>query len=269
MNLIETALIILSVQVFCFIFAAAFKTDLLTDLSYGLTFALIAGINLRYVEPPASTVVQVAHYGSQLAVVVWGTRLALFLFYRIHKMGRDKRFDGRRENVLSFAMFWALQAISIGIIYAPVMLLSWQLENPKTLSFREDLAWPLVLVGLCLFLTGFLLEAVADQQKLSFYEKQKKSGEDKVRWMDQGLFSRARHPNYAGEILVWWGLWLVALPFLPLWLGALAISGPVWITILLLKISGIPLLEKSAQKKFGDDPAYQAYRARTRSLWPI
>jgi len=113
MNIIETALVILCLQLFCFIFAAAFKTDFLTDLSYGLTFACVAVINLWRVDATQTEILWFAHFGVQLAVLLWGLRLAFFLFYRIHRMGRDKRFDGRRANVWSFAVFSALAAVSI------------------------------------------------------------------------------------------------------------------------------------------------------------
>jgi steroid 5-alpha reductase family enzyme len=118
--------------------------------------------------------------------------------------------------------------------------------------------------GAVLWLIGLVIETVSDAQKSAFKSK-KTEGE---RFITSGLWRYSRHPNYFGEILLWWGLFLYAVPFLE---GAAfaVVIGPVFITLLLLFVSGIPLLEKSADAKFGEDPAYQEYKRRTSILVPL
>jgi steroid 5-alpha reductase family enzyme len=109
-----------------------------------------------------------------------------------------------------------------------------------------------------------VVEAVADAQKSAFRAKDENRG----RFVTRGLWRYSRHPNYFGEILVWWGLFVYAVPVLH---GAAyaVVIGPVFITLLLLFVSGIPLLERSADEKYGDDPAYRDYKRRTSILVPL
>ena len=117
------------------------------------------------------------------------------------------------------------------------------------------------LLGLLMWLKGFYFEVVADAQKSAF----KNAGKPGV--ITTGLWKYSRHPNYFGETLLWWGLFVFIIPVLSgaLWL---TILGPVFITVLLLFVSGIPLLEQSADKKYGADPAYQEYKNRTSLFIP-
>ena len=120
-------------------------------------------------------------------------------------------------------------------------------------------------VGGSIWLAGLVIEAVADQQKFAF----KRTPAGRTRWTDTGLWRFSRHPNYFGELLCWWGIFVFAAPSLGAWV-ALGVVGPLAITGLLLFATGIPTLEASAKKKWGSDPDYQAYRRRTRTLvpWP-
>ena len=108
-----------------------------------------------------------------------------------------------------------------------------------------------------------MIESVADAQKSAF-----KARENRGRFITSGLWRYSRHPNYFGEMLVWWGLFVFAVPFLD---GAAfaVVIGPVFITLLLLFVSGIPLLERSAEAKYGDDPAYREYKRGTSILVPL
>jgi steroid 5-alpha reductase family enzyme len=114
------------------------------------------------------------------------------------------------------------------------------------------------------WLVGLVVESVADAQKSAFKSKE----ENRNRFVASGLWRYSRHPNYFGELLVWWGLFVYAVPVLH---GAAfaVVAGPVFITLLLLFVSGIPPLERSADEKYGSDPAYQAYKRRTSILVPL
>ena len=233
-----------------FAVAAARRTDVVTDLSYSLTFALLAVVlPLTGAREPSQLI-------ASLLVLLWAIRLGGYLFRRILRMKVDHRFDAMRDKPLRFARFWLLQAVAVAVIMLPV---SYLLDRSGAPGFG---AW--AVAGAAVWLGGLLIEAVADAQKSAFRSKDENRG----RFIASGLWRYSRHPNYFGEILVWWGLFLYAVPFLE---GAAfaVVVGPVFITVLLLFVSGIPLLERSADDKYGDDPAYRDYKRRTSILVPL
>lgn len=238
----------LLVQAVFFAFAATLKTDKVTDLSYGLTFVLIVVALVRDSRAEGAAPVVLA-----VMVIAWGLRLAGYLLYRIVHMGRDARFDGIREKFWSFFKFWLFQGLAVWVIMLPVTL--W-FSRPGPLR-------PWMWAGALVWLAGFVIETVADQQKFAF----KQTEQGRSRWTDTGLWRYSRHPNYFGELLCWWGVFLFAAPGLGRWIP-FALLGPLAITGIPLFATGIPTLEASARKKWGDDPAYQAYRRRTRTLLP-
>ena len=233
-----------------FAVAAARKTDVVTDLSYSLTFALLA-IVLPFTG--AGKPVQLV---ASLLVVVWALRLGSYLFRRILRTKVDHRFDGIREDTLRFARFWLLQAITVAVVMLPASYLLDQ-EHPPGFG-----AWN--VAGAAVWLVGFLLEAVADAQKAAF----KANDENRGRFVSTGLWRYSRHPNYFGEMLVWWALFVYAVPVLH---GAAfaVVAGPLSITLLLLFVTGIPPLERSADKQHGDKAAYRDYKRRTSILVPL
>jgi steroid 5-alpha reductase family enzyme len=233
-----------------FAVAAARRTDVVTDLSYSLTFALLAVVLFfTGAREPVQLV-------ASLLVLVWAVRLGAYLFQRILRMKIDHRFDGIREDPLRFGRFWLLQAITVAVVMLPV---SYLLDSSHPTAFG---AW--AIAGGCVWLVGLVIEAVADAQKSAFKAKRENRG----RFVASGLWRYSRHPNYFGEILVWWGLFVYAVPVLH---GAAfaVVAGPIFITLLLLFVSGIPPLERSADEKHGGDPAYRAYKRRTSILVPL
>ena len=247
MNELLPALILtLGIQVVFFAFAAWFKTDKVTDLSYGLTFVIVA-LYLVFSNPLSLVSVMLT-----AMVTLWGIRLAAYLFVRILKIGKDKRFDGIRERFWSFAKFWTLQGVAIWIIMVPVIL---GIDGSATTIF-----W----IGVFIWLIGLLIETVADWQKYIF----KNNSKNKGKWIETGLWKYARHPNYFGELLVWWGIFLAAIPGLA-GVEFLAIVGPIGISALLLFVTGIPPLQKQMQKKYGGILAFNSYVERTRLLVPL
>jgi len=248
-DVLLTLAVSLGIQAVLFAFAATFKTDKVTDLSYGLTFVTLAGWMLT--RGDAGDPAQLA---LAAMVILWGVRLAGYLFYRILTIGRDARFDGIREHFWPFFKFWFGQGIAVWVIMLPVTL--W-FAAPAPYSF-----W--MSVGGTIWALGLVLETIADAQKFS--AKRKPGGGD--RWMDTGLWNYSRYPNYFGEMLCWWGVFIYVAPGLGAW-NALGILGPVAITYILLKVTGIPTLEKSAATKWGNNPAYQEYVRTTRLLVPL
>jgi steroid 5-alpha reductase family enzyme len=233
-----------------FVIAAVRRTDVVTDLSYSLTFAVLAVVLL---PTGAAEPVQLV---ASLFVLVWAVRLGAYLFRRILRMKVDHRFDGMRDEPLRFARFWLLQAVTVAVVMLPVSYLLDR-DDPPGLG-----AWS--VAGGAVWLAGLLIEAVADAQKSAFKAKEANRG----RFISSGLWRYSRHPNYFGEILVWWGVFVYVLPALH---GAAyaVVAGPLFITLLLLFVSGIPLLEKGADERYGDDPAYRDYKRRTSILVPL
>ncbi len=240
----------LLIQAAFFAFAATFRTDKVTDLSYGLTFVLIAAILLAGGTPADPPQLVLA-----AMVMLWGVRLALYLLYRIIHMGRDVRFDGIRERFWAFFQFWLGQGVAVWVIMLPV-----------TIWFAAPGDWtPWMSIGGTVWALGLLIETVADAQK--FAAKRRPAGG--ARWMTTGLWKYSRHPNYFGELLCWWGVFVYVAGNYTGW-SWIGLVGPVAITWILLKVTGIPTLEASARKKWGDNPDYQAHVRRTSRLvlWP-
>jgi steroid 5-alpha reductase family enzyme len=233
-----------------FAVAAARRTDVVTDLSYSLTFAILAvALVFTGARDPVQLVVA-------LLVLVWAIRLGGYLFRRILRMKVDHRFDGMRDAPLRFARFWLLQAITVAVVMLPA---SYLLDRDHPPAFG---AW--AAAGAAVWLAGMVIETVADAQKSAF----KANDENRGRFIASGLWRYSRHPNYFGEMLVWWGLFLCAVPVLH---GAAfaVVAGPLFIMLLLLFVSGIPPLERSADEKYGSDPAYRGYKRRTSILVPL
>ncbi len=238
------------INILMFIPAYIFKTDKLTDMSYSITFIVVTLAAYNQSEQAF------AHLVLLLAILVWAVRLGGFLLIRISKMGRDARFDDMREKFWSFSKFWLLQGVSVFVILL-ASLLFWR-EIDVTVN---ALSW----FGLVVFAAGLLLESVADLQKFRFrFSGIKKRHE----WIDNGVWRMTRHPNYLGEIMVWFGLYLFVLPSLIGLDSMVGIISPLYITVLLLFVSGVPLLEKSANKKWGNLDAYKAYKAEVPLLLP-
>ncbi|MDC7234802.1 MAG: DUF1295 domain-containing protein [Spirochaetales bacterium] len=235
-----------------FLIALIFKTDKVTDLSYSLTFAVLAPV-LLFSAGKGYSLIQILLMGS---ILLWAIRLGSYLLKRILITKTDDRFDDKRNNPANLIRFWILQTTAVWIIMMPYTLF--------LISRNIDLPAGLVIFGFIIFLTGFIIEIVSDVQKFRFKSQEQNKG----KWMDKGLWKYSRHPNYFGEILVWWGLFIVVLPGLSGW-NLLTAAGPVSITLLLLFVSGIPLLEKSAEKKYGSNPDYIRYRDRTSLLVPM
>jgi steroid 5-alpha reductase family enzyme len=176
------------------------------------------------------------------------------LFIRILKIKVDHRFDDRRDDPVKFGMFWALQSITVWLVMTPILILLGQGEvAPGALSW---IGWGIAIIGL-------IIETVSDAQKYRFKSRKENRG----RFMAEGLWKYSRHPNFFGEMLFWWGMTIPGLLRFNGWEYLLFI-GPVFITFLLLKVSGIPLLEKSWEQKWGQDPEFQEYRRRTAILIP-
>jgi steroid 5-alpha reductase family enzyme len=190
-----------------------------------------------------------------VVVVAWAARLGTFLFRRIRKSGRDDRFDELKPSPLRFLAVWTVQGLWVSLTLAAALA-------AITSAQREPLGI-VALLGLAIWGFGFGIEAVADWQKSRF----RATDANRDRFIDSGLWAWSRHPNYFGEIVLWVGVAVIALPVLSGW-QLLTLVSPVFVAVLLLRISGVPMLERKADARWGGRPDYESYKARTPVLVP-
>ena len=237
------------IQWLCFIPSFILRSEKYYDLIGSTTFISVAvlGAVLADTLDLRSAVILAC-------ICIWAARLGLFLFSRVAMHG-DKRFRTIKQRFMLFLMTYTLQGLWVSMsVGAGLVVLT------STKRIEPDI---FLAVGFLLWLLGFLLEVVADEQKRRFHQ----TSENKDRFITHGLWAWSQHPNYFGEILLWLGISLIALPVLDNWQYFTLLSAPfVW--LLLTKISGIRMLDNLAHRKWGDDADYQQYCRDTPKLWP-
>jgi steroid 5-alpha reductase family enzyme len=262
-----TLLVTIAYQLTGFAIAWTFQFDKITDFTGGSNFFILALLTLLLGQNfDARNVI------ASVLVMVWATRLAGFLLFRVLKMGSDTRFDDIRSHFWKFFGFWVGQILWVWTVSLPVTILhSPSVNNTGRLpafGTSRDIA------GIVVWALGWLIESVADAQK--YYYKSK--GTPKNHPFNRGIWAWSRHPPYFGEILCWWGIWMLCIP--PATNGSIAsnaksallgsVVSPVFTTILLLFGSGLPTAEKPTAKKFylmshgpdaSDPGAWKAYKA--------
>jgi steroid 5-alpha reductase family enzyme len=188
-------------------------------------------------------------------VVAWAARLGSFLFRRVSRHGKDDRFDEIKPSFLRFLNAWTIQGLWVVLTAAA----AWIAITSATRVALDGWA----LAGFVVWAAGFGIEIVADNQKGRFKADPANEG----KFISTGLWSKSRHPNYFGEIVLWIGVLLIAIPVLEGWQWV-ALLSPVFVALLLIKASGIPLLEKKADSKWGGQADYEAYKKNTPVLIP-
>jgi len=189
-------------------------------------------------------------------VLVWAGRLGSFLLRRVRRTGKDVRFDEIKNSFSQFLMTWTLQGLWVSLTLAAALA---AVTSGGGSGELDVFAW----VGLAIWAVGFGIEAMADLQKNRFRADPGNKGE----FIRSGLWALSRHPNYFGEIVLWVGIAIIALPALSGWQYATLIS-PVFVYLLLTRVSGIPLLEKKAEERWGGREDYEAYKSATPVLVP-
>ena len=189
-------------------------------------------------------------------VMVWAARLGTFLFRRVRTSGKDSRFDDLKPSLARFLNVWVIQGLWVTLTAGA----AWAAITSATRAPFDALT----IVGLLVWMLGFGIEVTADLQKSRFRAEPANKG----RFINTGLWSWSRHPNYFGEITLWFGVALIALPALVGWQLVTLIS-PVFVFLLITRVSGVPLLEKHADKTWGGQADYEAYKARTSVLVPL
>ena len=247
--LLTAAITVFAFMCAVFVLAQLVKNNALVDIAWGLGFILVTA-SLLACRP--------ALYPAKLLmaglILVWGLRLAVHIFLRNAGKPEDFRYArmrrdwGKAVRVRSFFFIFTLQGFFMLVMSLPVIV---QFSSPARPLGALD------LIGALVFSVGFLFEVVGDGQ-LAVHAS---DPGNKGRLMTRGLWSISRHPNYFGEATLWWGIGLIALPSANGWI---ALAGPLTITLLLLFVSGVPLLEK----KYAGRPDWEAYKARTPKFFP-
>ena len=235
-----------------FIPSYAFKTEHYFDLTGSLSY--ITTVAAAIVFNPSLDLRDLIICAM---ITVWALRLGSFLFWRIKKDGQDKRFIVMKTKFTWFLMTW-----TIGGLWVLVTMAAGLAALTSNITAELGL---ISYLGIALWLLGFIVEVTADNQKTEF----RKNPDNRNRFITTGVWSWSQHANYFGEITLWFGLALVALPVLSGWQLATLIS-PVFVYFLLTKVSGIPLLDRLAKQKWGTDSDYLSYTQATSKLllWP-
>lgn len=244
------ACLVFAINLLAYIPAALAKTEHFYDLVGSISYlsVIIVALYLSGNWQWRSIVVAIL-------VCCWALRLGWFLFQRVRQVGLDDRFDQVKINPLKFLVAWSLQALWVLLTIAcALVVITGNNHQPVDL---------ISVIGLLLWLSGFVIEVVADKQKKMFRQNLKNNN----KFISSGLWAWSQHPNYFGEIVLWIGMALIALPVLVGWQW-LAIISPLFVYLLLTKGSGIPTLEEKAHLKWSNDQDYQHYIKNTPLLFP-
>jgi steroid 5-alpha reductase family enzyme len=238
------------IQWLVFIPAYLLQTEKFFDLTGSITYISVIAIAVFFSKGADGRSILLA-----ALVVIWAIRLGSFLFGRIQKAGKDDRFDEIKPSFIRFLNVWTIQGLWVTFTMAAALV-------AITSTSRKELDL-FAIVGFLVWIFGFAIEVIADSQKHRFSA----NPENKGKFIRTGLWSRSRHPNYFGEIILWVGVAMIALPVLQGWQWVALIS-PVFVTLLLTRVSGVPLLENKADKKWGGQADYESYKKNTPVLIP-
>ena len=245
---INSILIVFAYANFWFIVSLYIKRNDFIDVAWGAGYVLLCAYYFfAGVPSPRAFLI----YG---LVFLWGTRLTVYLFLRNKNKTEDFRYLNWRKQwgkyfyIRSYFQVYLLQGFLLMIIITPVPIVA---ANPGGGLFILDYA------GILLWVIGFYFQALGDHQLARF----KKDAGNKGKIIETGLWRYTRHPNYFGEVMMWWGIFLIALGSPGAFYGFI---GPLTITLLILFVSGIPMLEE----KYEGNAAYEDYKSRTGKFWP-
>ena len=249
----KAVLIAFLIQWFMFVPAFYFQTEKFYDLTGSVTYISI----VTYVSIQNYYTINI-NIGSVLlasCIILWAIRLGSFLFTRIHKAGEDKRFKHIKPSPSRFFMTWTLQGMWVSIC----SMCALTAIASKNGVIRNEVFY----IGMLVFISGFILEIIADRQKSRF----RKNPENKDQFIAHGLWYYSRHPNYFGEITLWLGISMMSFSSLSAWQYITLIS-PLFTYLLLVYVSGVRILEISGMEKWGHLEKYQEYVRTTSSLFP-
>ena len=253
-NLVGHLLVMVFViQWIAYIPAFIFKTEKFYDLTGSLTY--ITAISFALYSTNTSQNLDLGSLIIGAAIIIWAVRLGSFLFMRIHKDKKDGRFDSIKTSFSQFFMTWTLQGMWVFICSSAALV---AIANPTGVVINI-----VFFIGLALFLLGFAVEVIADNQKTKF----RSIPENKDQFINEGLWARSRHPNYFGEITLWTGITVMGISTFE-GMNYLAIFSPIFSYLLLVYVSGVRMLEFRGHRKWGHLDDYNTYKKNTPKLIP-
>ena len=238
------------IQWVAFIPARLLQSERFYDLTGSLTYIAVTLGAISVAPAPSG-----AQWLIAIMIFVWAGRLGSFLFRRIHTAGGDQRFDHIKISSSRFFVAWTLQGAWVVMTSCAALT--------AILSIEPTALGAVYVIGAVMWAAGFAIEVMADRQKSRFKADRANEG----RFINTGLWARSRHPNYFGEILLWVGIAVMAIPYLSGTQWVVMLS-PLFVYALLTRISGIPTLVRRGQALCGDHPAYQDYLRSTPLLVP-
>lgn len=250
-TLTTVALVLLLYVSVLFICSVIFKRNDVADIGWGIGILIVALVSYsEQLTPTLTSKILV------LLVGVWAVRLSVRIFIRNRKKGEDERYKTWRE--MWGNMFYVRSFFQVYLLQGALMMLVGYAVIHATVYGLTEIHTLWLLVGVSVWLFGFLFEVISDYQLDAFLKRE----ENKGQLMTQGLWKYSRHPNYFGEVVLWWGIWCIVLP-LPF--GFIAVVSPLTITYLILKVSGIPMVEKHMSHYI----EFQSYKERTSAFIPL
>lgn len=228
-----------------------FKTEKYYDLVGSFSFLTLTAGSLFIAGAGAPRKILVS-----CMVGVWALRLGSYLVARVHKVGKDSRFDEVKNQPGTFLVYWMMQAVWVWVTLTPVLIIN-------TAAAATPLRW-MDGFGVALWVVGLGFEAVADAQKDAWRGRP----ENKGRFITEGLWSISRHPNYFGEMLLWCGVFLTCVGGFTKGVHYASIASPISVMLLLRFVSGVPILERQADARWGGQADYEHYKATTPILVP-
>jgi len=245
--------IIFTIQLVVFLISFALKTEHFYDLTGGITYITLVLFALY--QQQLNEVLNLRSIILATLILIWAARLSSFLFMRIKKAGKDRRFDQIKTSFTRFMLAWTLQGFWVFMCTLPAVTAFASESKPLDVF---------LILGTLLWVFGFFIEVTADRQKSAFNQDPKNHG----KFISTGLWSLSRHPNYVGEVLLWTGISLISFPILEGYQYMVLLS-PLFTYLLLTRVSGVNLLEANADKKWGATEAYQKYKENTPIFFPF
>jgi len=240
------------------ILALLLNTEIFFDFVGSLTFITCSILCVVFDESAEiSTSIGDIKAIQAFCICLWAGKLGSFLLYRVIKSDGDKRFVEIKKSKIRFFRVWMIQGAWVYLNMVPsLFIFTAKKENPRLAVVG--------LAGWAMYAFGLIFETIADYQKTMFRSKP----ENKDKFITSGLWNTSRHPNYFGEILLWYGLFAAAIPYFTSPFNYLSILCPTLTALQIIYLSGVPMLEKSGLKKWGNDPKYIEYLNTTSSIIP-